>query len=69
MGALTNFHWGDIVEHFLVLGFDYLSSTAPWLEVYNIREKENYSLTPNWPLSFNEPAKFIHKYLLSQLIV
>lgn len=45
---------------FLVLVFGYLSSTAPWLEVCRIREKENYSVILNWPRSLNEPAKFMY---------
>lgn len=58
--ALRGFLGGWVVSFFLVLGFGYLSSTAPWLKVCRIRKKENYSVSLSWPCSLNKPAKFIY---------
>lgn len=42
---------------FILLFFHYLS---PWLVIFRIRMKENYSVILIWPCSFNEPGKFIY---------
>lgn len=42
---------------FILLFFHYLS---PWLAIFSIRMKENYSVILIWPCSFNEPGKFIY---------
>lgn len=42
---------------FILLFFHYLS---PWLAIFSIKMKENYSVILIWPCSFNEPGKFIY---------
>lgn len=53
------FFWGKGLDcwGFILLFFHYLS---PWLAIFRISMKENYSVILTWPSSFNEPGKFIY---------